>query len=126
MEGCLIYRARTGTTQGYKLAFGKKTSTTLAREEYVKARGPIPANHILHHKCGNPQCCNPFHMEPMIRSRLGAIQPRLQGNDHPRHKLTDAEVASIRKEKLTAAALAVKYRVSKSLIYKIRTHKRRP
>ncbi len=30
--------------------------------------GPIPDGHEIHHRCENPICCNPAHMEPLTKS----------------------------------------------------------
>ena len=38
------------------------------RLAYGELVGPIPAGHHLHHRCENPLCCNPAHLEPMTNA----------------------------------------------------------
>jgi hypothetical protein len=35
---------------------------------YEEVVGPIPAAHELHHRCENPRCVNPDHLEPVTRA----------------------------------------------------------
>jgi hypothetical protein len=44
---------------------------------YAWLVGPIPAGHHLHHRCENPLCCNPAHLEPLT--------PAEHKRRHPRH-----------------------------------------
>ena len=35
------------------------------RVAFEQANGPIPDDHFVHHRCGNPACVNPDHLELM-------------------------------------------------------------
>jgi hypothetical protein len=41
--------------------------TLVHRLVYEHLVGPIPKGHDLHHKCGNPCCAEPTHLEPLSR-----------------------------------------------------------
>lgn len=47
-------------TKGYGRA-GK--SERAHRVAFMLARGPIPTGMLIRHRCDNPPCCNPFHLE---------------------------------------------------------------
>lgn len=98
--------------------------------------GAIPDGlHVLHH-CDNPPCVNPRHlfvgtakdnardMSDKGRAKNGMVK----GIDHTLAKLTDDDVREIRRVyspsprksgPFTSISLAAKYRVAKSLIYRI-------
>lgn len=48
---------------------GKRTTPELAhRVAYRLFVGPIPPGKDLHHKCYNPACCNPGHLEAISKA----------------------------------------------------------
>lgn len=59
---CLVWRgARNETGYGLMAVQGRtKTVHRLAYETWV---GPIPEGHVVRHKCDNPPCINPEHLE---------------------------------------------------------------
>lgn len=70
------------------------------RVAYVLARGPIPSDAVVRHKCDNPPCCNPGHLETgssADNARDAKRRGRLpRGEDHGRAKLTWEKVTAIR------------------------------
>ena len=58
VEGCWEWRGFT-TEAGYG-SFAGKAAHRLAYETLV---GPIPEGHVVRHKCDNPPCINPDHLE---------------------------------------------------------------
>lgn len=71
----------------------------LAYETWV---GPIPKGHVVRHKCDNPPCINPEHLETgtvadNVTDRVARGRNNsLRGEDHPGAKLTDEQVCEIR------------------------------
>ena len=101
------------------------------RTAYRLYRGEIPEGKIMLHKCGNPVCVNPWHVEPGThkenaedKMRMGRhYQPNNRGSNAKWAKLDEAKVKEIREakggKKGTGTALAIKFNVSKSAIYQI-------
>lgn len=55
--------------QGAKHSFGygvfcmNKRRESSHRVAFMDCVGPIPEGHVVRHKCDNPPCCNPSHLE---------------------------------------------------------------
>jgi HNH endonuclease len=79
-----------------------------SRIAYELTHGDIPQGLIVRHKCDNPSCCNPEHLElgtnkdntqdMMKRERCyrGPRIAKLKGAQAPRAKLTDEDVSKMR------------------------------
>jgi hypothetical protein len=101
------------------------------RVAYRTYRGEIPEGKIILHKCGNPICVNPWHLEPGTYKENSADMVRMGRHFQPDNscenakwsKLNSQAVLDIRLhkggKKGTGTALAKKYGVSKSAIYRI-------
>lgn len=78
------------------------------RVAYELAIGPILNGLIVRHKCDNPSCCNPCHLElgtnrdntqdAIRRGRWSPPPLQLKSGERaPRAKLTSAQVAEVRR-----------------------------
>lgn len=52
---------------------------------FEQVRGPIWHGHVIHHRCGNPWCINPDHLESMPQ-RKHLEEHGLLGDRHQRFK----------------------------------------
>lgn len=65
--GCWLWTgAQTGN--GYGQASYEGKVTTAHRAYWLCAKGPLPENVDLDHRCRNRLCVNPDHLEPVTRS----------------------------------------------------------
>lgn len=96
------------------------------RITYELKNGPIPEGVVVRHKCDNPACCNPTHLEigSHADNRADCVERRrhARGPKHGHSKLTASQVRFIRTHHKgwTHAQIAEKYGVSRSTITKIR------
>lgn len=90
--------------------------------------GPIGAGLVVRHKCDNPACVNPAHLEAgtfadNTRDMLErGRNPNRKGERHPLAKLTEADVLAIRQARVcgqTEKSLAERFGVARGQIHKI-------
>ena len=105
--------------QGYGvLRWGPKNARA-TRVIWNLLHGPIPDGMVIRHKCDNPPCCNPGHLElgtPADNNRDRMLRGRsnpTKGVAHHNSKLTEGAVRHIREnpDALTQTALAVRFGV---------------
>ena len=98
------YRERFG--HGVTTIPGSSRAVKAHRASYVLLRGPIPDGMFVCHKCDNPPCCNPAHLflgtaadnNRDMRTKGRLVPPPLKsGSDVNGAKLTEAQVAEIRR-----------------------------
>lgn len=107
--------------------YGIYKGTRSHRVSYTMVNGKIPDGLLIRHRCDNPPCCNPKHLEvgthadntndAVVRGRIA------RGSRHGNTKLSDEDVAFIRanpfKEK--QIALARRFGVTPSAVSYIRS-----
>ena len=133
-NGCLEwvgYRDR----QGYGRLMRKavQSSPLIAhRYAYTLAVGPIPPGAVVMHTCDNPPCVKPEHLRIGTqadnihdRDAKGHHRPgRLIGAAHPQAKLTDDDVAEIRRLRragVRGRVIAARFGICLSRVYGIGT-----
>jgi isocitrate/isopropylmalate dehydrogenase len=62
---CHEYKGRWHDGKGYKKMKLEGRTLYVHRVAYEMYGNVIPAGQILDHKCRNPGCCNPDHLEPV-------------------------------------------------------------
>jgi len=91
---------------------------------YKKFIGKILKGQVVRHKCDNPKCCNPSHLEiGTQKDNADDRENRNRGNHYK--KLTTEEVIEIAKSDLRGCELALIYDVSHSTISDIKRKRRR-
>jgi hypothetical protein len=91
--------------------------------------GTIPEGMMIRHLCHNPSCCNPTHLLPgtakdnhldMQKAGRMFVPKTEKGENNANSKLTKTDVMDIYTSQDRGANLARKYKVSKTLISRIR------
>lgn len=125
-ETCWLWTASTKRGYGnFKIDGKQKIAHRVAYTLWI---GEIPDGLLVRHKCNNPHCVNPDHLEigtrqdianDMVRAGRQAIQKGEQ------HKLTREQVDEIRSRVgQTQQKLAEEFGVSNQQISRILNHKR--
>lgn len=102
-------------------------STGAHRVAYMLAFGEVPCELIVRHKCDNPECCNPRHLE--TGTTLDNVRDRVlrrrgaTGQRNGRSKLTVKDVHEIRVATCTVTELAKLFGVDRKVIRDIKAGK---
>jgi hypothetical protein len=109
---------------GYGIFQKRGQSFRAHRVAFMLAFGKIPKDKVIRHKCDNPACYNPHHLES--GSQADNIRDRNQrnrqarGSKNGRAKLTEDIVADIRRRYIGTARqiteFAKEFQVSKTLV----------
>ena len=112
---------------GYGVFYFRRTMFRTHRFAWELENGAIPSGMYVCHRCDNPPCCNPKHLflgtpadNAADRVRKGRTQDQ-RGVRNPSVKLSQEQVLEIRSGGDSPAVLSSRFRVSKSLISRIRT-----
>ena len=111
-------------TAWIKLPCGTKKPTTKHRKVYYEATGELPE--VVRHKCDNPRCVNPEHLEGGThQDNMDDRKKRnrtAKGLANGRTKLNPCDVAAIRKSYIRGSrthglsTLAKQYSISPSQV----------
>lgn len=129
-DGCWIWTAAKNP-HGYGMFMTIDGAKLAHRFSWEMASGVDPGEQCILHRCDNPSCVRPDHL--FIGTQLdnmrdmntkgrhgGGAKP---GEGHFRAKLTWSDVLEIRKEETSDNLLALRFGVSRSTIYSVRTGK---
>ena len=124
-DGCWPWRGQL-TPFGYGRMAVHGRLLMAHRLAYEIAHGPVPSGVWVLHRCGNPGCCNPRHLElgPPGDPLLGV---RIRGEAHPRTTLSEGTVREIRQRHAageSAASIARAFGVSRTGISDIVNRRR--
>ena len=125
-KGCIEWRLYRNSA-GYGHVRVRSKLWLVHRFVYTKFFGEIPEGLIVMHRCDNPSCINPEHLN--LGSHLLNVLDKEakgrgnQGSANPRAKLTDLQVEAIReryaKGNVSLAQLGRDYGVNRSCIFKV-------
>jgi hypothetical protein len=92
----------------------------LHRVVYEEKNGKIPEGMIIRHKCDNPSCINPDHLE--VGTHKDNVTDRVErnrsakGSNNGRAKLNDEKVREIRLSDLSISELSRIFNVDRKVI----------
>lgn len=117
------------TRQGYGVFWLNGKNRRANRVAYAIAHGPVPDGFVVRHKCDNPRCCNPYHLEAgsqkdnvadmVIRGRRALTI----GESNGCAKLTDDNIREIRRDQRRQAQIAADHNATQSLVSLIKNGK---
>jgi hypothetical protein len=117
VTGCWNVVSHVPTNDGYISIRRNGQIMQAHRYSWGLVYGSVPDGLCVCHRCDNRRCCNPSHL--FIGTRKDNNQDAARkgrtahGEDHGRHKLTEADVIAIRADRLsTQETLGRKYGVS--------------
>ncbi|WP_437228374.1 HNH endonuclease [Planctomicrobium sp. SH661] len=116
-SGCWIWNA--SATHGYGMCRFDGKQQGAHRVSYQITYGSIPAGHLVRHKCDNPACVNPDHLE--LGSHADNSRDRSERLRAPA-KLSPEQVSEVRrllKAGFTQSEVAAQFGVSRQAIGKI-------
>lgn len=97
------------------------------RLAWILTHGDIPADMCVLHRCDVPACVNPDHL--FLGTQIENIADRSKkqrtrhGTTHPRAKLTEAQVRSIRADLRPQRAIAAAYGMGQPAVCEIKNRK---
>ncbi len=132
---CWEWKSTSRLQSGYGRITINKKQHLAHRIAWEWAFGPIPDGILVRHRCDNPPCCNPFHLElgtdqdnynDMI-TRGRRVLSSAKGERNCKAKLRSEQILQIRQlyesGKESTNTLARKFNVTQSLISQIVLHK---
>lgn len=136
-NNCWICTSHCKDKDGYPKIGLKYKSMRMPRYIYSKLVGEIPEGFVIRHKCDNPQCINPEHLEVgtqydniMDKVKRGRMSENtlknlilgrgLKGEKSPCSKLTEQQVREILQSNLKHREIAEIYNISRRYVGQIK------
>ncbi|MBO9555569.1 MAG: HNH endonuclease [Cellulomonas sp.] len=100
--GCWEWQGFRGPTGHGQIGRGSRRDGLVAthRAAWEVTYGPIPDGMIVRHRCDNPPCCNPEHLELGTQTQnvgdMVARARQARGRALPQTRLSDEQVSEIR------------------------------
>lgn len=117
-SGCWVWqRARAYARKGYGVSYDGKKPRDAHLVVWERLNGPVPAGMELHHKCENPPCVNPDHLQLLSISEHRSLTRRSKAT------LSPEAVREIRAAPMyygSGKKLAEKYGISEVYVCQIR------
>ena len=117
-NGCWICTSHGRDRDGYSRLMINQKTTGVHRFVYARTHGSISNDVVVRHKCDNPTCINPDHMEIGIQS--DNVRDSLKRNRHSLQKLTTNQVIEIKKSDAGSKELSERYGVNQDQINRIK------
>lgn len=114
-SGCILFTGHLDV-EGYGRIMVNRVKYRAHRLSYELANGPIPDGYVVSHKCDNPSCINPSHLE--VGTQADNIKDKVTRGRQAlgcfvgSSKLTEESVRDIRSSDLKVSLLAERYGVS--------------
>lgn len=127
-DGCFVVNSLTPTKKGYFLITIYGNRRTVHRHIYEECFGFIPEGLVVRHKCDNPGCVNPEHLE--LGTQMDNVRDAVERDRHPagsRHgmsKLNERQVGGIKsmlRQGQKNKDLAIIFNVDRDTISNIKT-----
>lgn len=125
-DGCFVCTSHKSINEYGHRSFRKYGRNYLVhRYIYEECFGFIADDLVVRHKCDNPSCINPEHLE--VGTHADNVMDKVKrervpkGSSHSNSKFTEDDVKFIKRNpQISARELVEKFGVSKEAIYKIR------
>ena len=117
----------TADASGYGVFTHNKRKHGAHRFSYILFHGNIPKDMLIRHRCDNPACVNPHHLE--TGTTLDNIMDRVlrnrsaKGTGNGRSKLKESDIKKILSDPRSSLQVAPDYGVSSSVILNVRNGK---
>lgn len=121
--GCHEWTANKNN-RGYGIIWFNGKMRLAHRVRYFLQYGEIPDNVVIRHKCDNPSCCNPNHLEQGTHKDnmedMVSRKRQASGSNNGRTKITPEIVLKIRESSKTQDELAKEFGISQSQVGRIK------